>query len=317
MNNLSRLLNPFLVLFFFVSFTQAVQGDTDSATKPVSQQERNFEQRLKSVDALTDALDRIRKEKKSDKEVEATIEQIHQLVKEARELKNKGEIENGLTVLNKAYVMAKVGIEQLRQGDILVNEFKGHKYEILNKNNGDINQIPYSQQNFELKLKIVDALTDTLDRIRKEKNTSKDAEKTIEQIHQLATDARRLTDAGEADQGQAALDKAYITAKVGIEQLQYGDSSAMALKFSSKKENFDYAIERNDTHRMLVGILLNKGSSTPDPIIKESIIRSAEFRRQANQQGEAGNFSEAILILEDSTMELIKAIRKSGIFVPG
>ncbi|MBF0146950.1 MAG: hypothetical protein HQL84_11885 [Magnetococcales bacterium] len=190
-------------------------------------------------------------------------------------------------------------------------------FEAIRKADGGATHASKNVQDFERRMKSVESLTDALDRVRKEKKAGEESNKISEQVHQMTGEAKALFNKGEVDKGRAILDKAYVTAKVGIEQLRRGDTLVRSLNFASKEEEYHYEVDRNDTHQMLIGMLLNKDGSSPDPRIKQFITNAAELRRQADQQGKAGKFAEAIKTLEDSTMELIKAIRGSGIYIPG
>ncbi|MBF0173252.1 MAG: hypothetical protein HQL83_07385 [Magnetococcales bacterium] len=289
--------------------------DREDNTTRSSFIEQHFELRLKSVQTLTDAMDRIREAKKVREETEQVSGQIHLLTREAQQLAGRGEFNKGHTLLDRAYAMAKTAIEQMRRGDTLVNEVEGHFLVTKEKRDGDDSS--YGEQNFEARLKTVDALTIALDRIIKEKNAGKEVQDASSQVHQYMEEARKLVGAGALDQGRNVLDKAYVIVKANIVQLRHGDVLVKILHFASAEEEYIYELDRNDTYRMLIGLLIEEAFDAMDPMIKKLIIQSAELRRQADQQGKAGHFEQAIKTLEDSTMELIKAIRGSGVNIPG
>ena len=50
---------------------------------------------------------------------------------------------------------------------------------------------------------------------------------------------------------------------------------------------------------------------------KSFLDKAAELRKQAEQQASAGDHEAAIKSLEDSTKNLVRAMRGSGVYIPG
>ncbi|MBF0628364.1 MAG: hypothetical protein HQL91_09085 [Magnetococcales bacterium] len=172
------------------------------------------------------------------------------------------------------------------------------------------------EQDFNRRMESVKVLTDALDRIGKEKSSNEAAESS-RQVKTLMGQAQSMMTSGDADGGRAVLDKAYVTAKTGIEHLRRGDTLVRSLNFASKEEEYHYELDRNDTHQMLIGMLLKDSGKVSDPMVKDFVAKAAELRRQADQLGGSGKFAEAIQVLEASTAELVRAIRGAGIYIPG
>lgn len=309
MNNPSRLLGSSLVALLLVSYSPTAQGGADAPAGAGAAGSPNLnsrwgadkeqvQRRLSTVDTL------VEKSSGAQKVVASGVADAISMREQARAKRNQAR-------------------ELLNSGDLKgasdrMTEATGLMFEAIRKADGGATHANKNEQDFERRLKSVDVLTDALDRIRKEKNAGKEAEKTSAVVHQLTSEARKLAGMGEIDKGRKELDKAYVTAKAGIEHLRRGDTLVRSLNFASKEEEYHYEVDRNDTHQMLIGMLLNKDGGTPtDPMIKKFITQAAELRRQADQQGAAGKFAEAIKTLEEATMELIKAIRGSGIYIPG
>ena len=104
-----------------------------------------------------------------------------------------------------------------------------------------------------------------------------------------------------------------------IASLRGGDTLVRTLHFANKEEEFRYELDRNDTHRMLVQMLLSerRASAQVDVLVSGAVDRASGLRRQADGASARGEFVEAIRLLEESTAELVKAIRNAGIFIPG
>jgi hypothetical protein len=70
---------------------------------------------------------------------------------------------------------------------------------------------------------------------------------------------------------------------------------------------------------MLINVLLaEKMESSPMRATAETLISNAEeLRGQAEAAAGKQRYEEAIELLEQSTKELIRAIRSAGVYIPG
>jgi hypothetical protein len=66
---------------------------------------------------------------------------------------------------------------------------------------------------------------------------------------------------------------------------------------------------------MLVDMLLKERRG--DPGIDQALAASARLRKQAEDQAARRDHPGAIRTLEDSTRELVRAIRAAGVYIPG
>lgn len=157
-------------------------------------------------------------------------------------------------------------------------------------------------------------------RVAAEKGMTKSVEPTAKRVEALLADADRLAKAGDLDRARVSLDEGYLLAKVSIESLRRGDTLVKSLNFASKKEEYDYELDRNDTHRMLVTVLLTeKRAANPalDKMVQDNLDKAAKLRTEAERLAAQGGHEAAIGVLEDSTREIVRAIRAAGVFIPG
>jgi hypothetical protein len=103
---------------------------------------------------------------------------------------------------------------------------------------------------------------------------------------------------------------------VSIEALRRGDTLVRSLQFASPREEYDYEIDRNDTHRMLIGVVLADRKEAAGAM-QPGIDRAAALRADAEAQARRGGGAAAIRLLEDATRELVRAIRAGGLYIPG
>ena len=177
-----------------------------------------------------------------------------------------------------------------------------------------------AQRDFDARLDSARALLTAQQRITQEKAAGREAQEATRSIEQQIAQAQQLAAQGRVDQARVLLDRAYLTARVSIEAMRRGDTLVRSLHFSSKQEEYDYEIDRNETHRMLINVLLSErrdAAGAMPPAMQAFVDKAATLRAQAQTQAARGDHAGAIQVLEDSTRELVRAIRAGGIYIPG
>jgi hypothetical protein len=156
-------------------------------------------------------------------------------------------------------------------------------------------------------------------RIAGEKSNTREAQESARQIESLVSEAERQSAAGQIDTARATIERAYLLAKASISSMRSGDTLVRSLNFATKEEEYHYEIDRNDTHQMLIKVLLeDKQGSTPvSARVKEFLDKASTLRGEAEAAASRGDFATGIETLERSTSEIVKAIRSSGIYIPG
>lgn len=173
------------------------------------------------------------------------------------------------------------------------------------------------QTDFNNRLESVKALQDALKRVSSEKQAGQQSAEAAKKVDQLVMEAVAQRDAGKIDQGRVTLDQAYYTAKVAVQNLRHGDTLVRELKFETKEDEYRYEVDRNDTHQMLIKVLVEGKEGTTDAMIRDRVKQADALRKEAEALAAKKDFEGAIKKLEDSTRELVKGIRAAGIFIPG
>ena len=98
-----------------------------------------------------------------------------------------------------------------------------------------------------------------------------------------------------------------------------GDTLVRSLNFATREEEYQYELDRNDTHLMLLKVLAADKPKIPgmDGMLKGHVDKAAALRAQAEETSRSGDRAAAIEGLEASTRELVRAIRSLGVFIPG
>ncbi|NJD87627.1 MAG: hypothetical protein FIB05_06405 [Betaproteobacteria bacterium] len=170
------------------------------------------------------------------------------------------------------------------------------------------------RSDYEARLESVKSLAAAQRRIAADKKSADGAE-TAKAIDGLVAEAQRAAAAGDIEGARATLDRAYLVAKAAIGSMRGGDTLVRSLDFATKEEEYRYELDRNDTHRMLLGLLVTDPAKAERA--RANAARADELRGRAQARAGAGAHAEAVSLLEESTRELVRAIRGAGIYIPG
>lgn len=176
-----------------------------------------------------------------------------------------------------------------------------------------------AQNDFDARLEAVKSLLAAHKRISAEKQDAARAQETTRAIERLMDEARRLAGGGRTAEARRSLDQAYLVAKASIGSMRSGDTLVRSLTFATRQEEYRYEIDRNETHQMLIKVLLEgrREGAGVDGMVRGFLERAARLRSQAEAASAKGDYRAAIRLLEESTGELVRAIRGAGIYIPG
>ena len=171
-----------------------------------------------------------------------------------------------------------------------------------------------AQDDFSVRLESVKALLDAQRRIGAEKRDAPGAAEAVKTVESLLGEAESLS-RSDVTRARAKLEQAYLVARASIGSMRSGDTLVRSLEFSSKEEEYRYEIDRNDTHQLLIRVLLQEKGERPEAVAL--MDKARQLRVQAEAAAAGGDHAGAIGLLEDSTRELVRAIRGAGIYIPG
>ena len=176
-------------------------------------------------------------------------------------------------------------------------------------------------RDFEERKASVEALCTAYENIAKEKGIDKATENELHAfVYKRVDQAEALKKESRVKEGRKMLDEAYIAAKVAIEHLRGGETLVRSLNFASSEEEYHYEVDRNDTHRMLVDVLLKEKMKTNlgiEAMVNKFMESAEKLRARADEQASDGEYEKAIGTMEQSTKEIVRAIRSAGIYIPG
>jgi len=189
---------------------------------------------------------------------------------------------------------------------------------MIQKSDDSINK---ELRDFDMRLVSIDALCLAYRNISEEKGLGDSKQSELYPfVQERLSVAKKLKQQSRFKEGRKVLDEAYVAAKVAIEHLRGGETLVHSLNFKTHEDEYHYEIDRNDTHGMLVKILLEEKIKASDQVrkkIDEYMAKAKVLRLKAEKQADDGEYEMAISILEQSTKEIVRAIRSAGIYIPG
>ena len=259
------------------------------------------ENRMNSVGKLVEISSAANKIKASDNEdAKVKYNEAKQLYKQAKFLHKQGK---------------------LKEADKYLTLTTQKMFEAVRLVDKDQSIIDKHQRDYTMRLESINALCQAYERIRDEKGLSSAKEGEIYPFVQSKLETAKSEEAkGNYIKGRKILDEAYVAAKVAIEHIRSGDTLVRSLNFESSEDEYAYEIDRNDTHKMLVDVLLKEkmaNNTTIKKMVGKHMSAAEKLRQQAEDQAAGGNYETAVQTLEQSTKEIVRAIRSAGIYIPG
>jgi hypothetical protein len=171
------------------------------------------------------------------------------------------------------------------------------------------------ENDYLLRLESVQALLAAYKRVSGEKS-AKGVTETVAQIERSITAAAALAKERKFKEARVEIDRGYLVAKAGLTSLRSGDTLVRSLNFANKEEEYHYEIDRNNTHLMLIKVLVDEHKAGGD-MVQGYLTKGQELRLKADEAASRKAYDEAVKLLEEATSELVRAIRNAGIYIPG
>jgi len=211
---------------------------------------------------------------------------------------------------------AALAADDLPKASALLNEVRSLFFEAVRASAPEEVMAKKLEVDYKARLDSVNALLAAYQRVASEKESApKGVRETVTVIDKGVTEAGKQAKLGKYREARLELDRVYLIAKAGISSLRSGDTLVRSLKFSSKEEEYTYEIDRNDTHQMLLQVLA--GEKKSDSMVNKFLETAKELRARAEVAAKSRDHAAAIKLLEESTSELVRAIRSAGIYIPG
>jgi len=135
-------------------------------------------------------------------------------------------------------------------------------------------------------------------------------------IDRLLRQADGLVAEQQVRRGRAVLDHATCARRSNSNGCGAVRRSSAALQFDTPQDEYRYELDRNESYRMLVPLLVPPGGPNESGM-KAHLLRAGKLREDADSMAGHGNVEAAIRIIEESSGEYQEAIRTAGVLLPG
>ncbi len=212
---------------------------------------------------------------------------------------------------------AKAALEQgnLEKASALLAESRSTFFDAVRFAAPEEVSVKKLENDYLLQLESVQALLGAYKRVSDEK-AAKGVAGTVAQIEKSIAAGAALAKERKFKEARTEIDRGYLVAKAGLTSLRSGDTLTRSLNFANKEEEYHYEIDRNNTHQMLIKVLVDDKKASGD-MIQAYLSKAQEMRIKADDAASRKAYDEAVKLLEDSTAELVRAIRNAGIYIPG
>ncbi len=175
------------------------------------------------------------------------------------------------------------------------------------------------EEAYAKRLHTVETFLAAYERVAEEKSLSAATTSQVAAITAKVGEARVFAKDGAYQAANDLLDEAYQTARGDIRSLREGETLTRSLHFDTPDEEYDYEKDRNDSHIMLLRFALSDKAPPASFVERIDGLRAeaASLRGLAEQEADSGQFPTAIDSLVQSTDKLLKALRMTGLYIPG
>ena len=175
------------------------------------------------------------------------------------------------------------------------------------------------KHDYDKRKKSVKALGDAFNRIVAENYDKEIKLKVNKELAKMLESSDKFEKVGNHKSARIELDKAYVLLKQSIESLRGGQTLVRSLNFATAEEEYHYELDRNNTHKMLITLLLDekKSSAYTQKAVSKFREQAESIRVQAEAAAQDKQFEQAVKLLEQSTKQLVRAIRSAGVYIPG
>lgn len=265
----------------------------------------DFDARMATVTALIEAGRRLDPEHQVDQAL-ALVETVQA---EAVAAFRAGRTEAGYQRLDQAYVLVQTVVRRLASDPTLTTPMMAPAPAIDAPADG-------RGARFDDLARSVMALEEAYRAIRQEVGDSEPDRGP--EIARLAGSATRDRDAGRLDPAMRQMKQAYVLLQAEINRLRGGQTLVRELRFASEREEYEYEVDRHDSHLLLVELLLVQPRQDPAQaaIIRAAVDDSMRMHWIAHKHAAAGEYRHAVIWLEQASDALAALIRSYGHDIP-
>lgn len=205
------------------------------------------------------------------------------------------------------------------ESDMLMSKSKKALFEAAKLSRSRENRKDKEELHYETVKRSLNALLDAMQRIGAEKSRNKQVEPLAENARKQIKHADQYFSDGKYKDGTELLVKAMHEIDNAINGMRSGDTLVRSLDFATPKEEYQYERERNDAHLMLVKVYLEEKPVDNEARgkVDQHLGNARMFRTKAEEMASNDKYQDAVREMESSTLNIVRAIRALGVYIPG
>jgi hypothetical protein len=270
-------------------------------------QQKDFTRLLDSAKALNQALKRVSEQNRVDKS--GAVRQADQEIRAAESAAADGRMLDARLLLDEAYQTTRSALVEVMHSPVVLGRSGAQPALPADWSN------VWLRSEFRARMDSTQSLREAMKRIADEKSDGP-GQAELAVIDRLLQQAETLADKNDVRQGRAVADHAYLRAKLQIERMRGGETLVQTLNFASKEDEYRYELDRNETFRMLVNLLVPTEFAA-DSHMKSHLERAASLRNDADAMARSQQFDDAVKTMEAASEEYQEAFRAVGVAIPG
>lgn len=228
--------------------------------------------------------------------------EARKLLADGRRQAGGGDLAAARRLLQQAYEAATQLIVADRTGQVLATR-RSDQYAVK----------PVENRNLalaEARIEAVHSLLDAYRRIAPEKGGLNQG--AVDEVTWRLEMAKVAAVTGRTNDARIEAEAAYATISTLVMGVRQGDRLIKTLAFDRPEDEYRYEQDRFASYRMLLTLAVaeqGKGAATHP--------EAEAITAQAAEAAQAGNWPDAIRLMEKATAALVQAIRATGRFIPG
>jgi hypothetical protein len=140
------------------------------------------------------------------------------------------------------------------------------------------------------------------------------AQRLLARMDVLIKESQMLADSGRLGDANKKLAETYKLTVEEISRLRAGQEIVLALKFDTPADEFAYEQRRFNSNEIMVDMMLNEGRAQGDrrKLVDSLVTQGRKLKEQADSQAKSGNYQDAVLLMEQASVQLDRALRALG-----
>ena len=151
--------------------------------------------------------------------------------------------------------------------------------------------------------------------LTREPKTARDAQKLLSMIDDAMDEGRRLVESRRFADAGRKLGDAYRATVEGLSRLRAGQQVVLALNFETPADEFKYEQRRYASSETMVDMMVREGRADGGRrgVLDEFLNQGRKLRNEAEQHARAGNFKDAVALMEKANVQMTRALQALGL----